>query len=1308
MKEILYKNRFRHFLTAMPIRMLTAVIVTVSLLYGMTLPTLAALPAGTAGESTANPVTTEVALINAIAVASPGDDIHIDAATITLTGHVDIPTDGITFIGAGQTQTELVAAPGFRHFMATAAAITATFENMTLQGPASPAATDYNGGVMLSGAGSTVIMNRCTVTGNENNTAPGAGRGGGVYAETARLTACTVSNNKTSQHGGGVFADDTAELFDCTVSNNQAGENGGGVYAENEALLTKCTLSANRADHDGGGVIARNYAYLIDCTVYNNRAGQAGGGVRTFDAASVAELINCTVRNNQIGGLGVFTSYLGAGVSSQNDAKLENCTVNNNTPTSGVTIYGGGVYANRTATLICCTVRNNSAGSSGVGAGVYADVSVNIYGSIVTDEVNLNNSPWPASAPSATNNYNIIGSPGGYTTSDIFGTASPTLAYNGGITQTFALPFNSTARYKIPVSETWLPPSDQRGYTTRLGGDFADIGAYNGFPVTGSNGSGTAGDPYIITTPGELDAVRNELTAHYMLGNDIDLTAYLAPGGGGYAQWGASGWMPLGLGPATSIQYAFTGGFDGAGYTVSGLWIDRQTGPDSECVGLFGHVVNATIENLGVVLDPAGIIGGYRVGGLVGRLAAYSGSSVNLKNCYVIGDVTGTGGNRIGGLVGGFSINPASGANPACNGIIENCYSAGTVTGNSDEVGGLIGYRFSGGVSEVRNCYSTCDVTGSNYVGGLVGHQQTGNGSYAGGPYPSTGECNTTNCYTTGDVVSTAGRIAGGLIGREDRYDDGSKTEISGCFTTGNVTGGATNTGGIVGLISETNGTGTITLTENYRYTFANTNGNPTTSFGGDFRDGDSDATAVDFMTDLTYATTTYLTSAWPFGAGGSWSWDDAEKYPMLNLPGEEYPFPFYMITYNLDGGVMPSPLSAIQDSYDPKNAQSQSTPYTLPVPTKTGYSFGGWYDNAGLMGTPVTDITASDSGHKVFFAKWEQATTTTGPTITGPTGMTLNEGYAATSTGIFTTTGSPAPTVVKTSGDAAITWNNTTKQLDIAAGLAVGTYAVVLTASNGISPDATITFILTVQKTYTVTYHANGGTGTQVDPDSPYPSGSAVTVLDTGAIVRVHYVFTHWNTRADDYGISYVPGDVFTIDGDVALYAQWKEYDYIDPILQRTITIDPSLNGRIISDKQYARTRETVTLTILPATDFILDSITVRHARNESLFIPLEGDGDVRTFLMPPFEVIVSSTFKPYSMTAISEIAQSKALQASVLNGVLHVGGLTAGSPLCVYNLHGTVVYHGMAVDETEKIQLPSRGIYIVSDGKRIIKVVN
>jgi hypothetical protein len=83
---------------------------------------------------------------------------------------------------------------------------------------------------------------------------------------------------------------------------------------------------------------------------------------------------------------------------------------------------------------------------------------------------------------------------------------------------------------------------------------------------------------------------------------------------------------------------------------------------------------------------------------------------------------------------------------------------------------------------------------------------------------------------------------------------------------------------------------------------------------------------------------------------------------------------------------------------------------------------------------------------------------------ITGPKEMALATGYAATSTEAYTVVGDGTVTVTKTSGDAKITWNASTKKLDIAAGLGAGSYSVILKASNGASPDVELTFVLTVK----------------------------------------------------------------------------------------------------------------------------------------------------------------------------------------------------------------------------------------------------
>ena len=82
--------------------------------------------------------------------------------------------------------------------------------------------------------------------------------------------------------------------------------------------------------------------------------------------------------------------------------------------------------------------------------------------------------------------------------------------------------------------------------------------------------------------------------------------------------------------------------------------------------------------------------------------------------------------------------------------------------------------------------------------------------------------------------------------------------------------------------------------------------------------------------------------------------------------------------------------------------------------------------------------------------------------TLNGPASMSLTEGYQATSSAAFTLTGSPAPTVtISDTLGGKVSWNSSTKQLNVASGLLPGTYKVTLTATIGqetVSHDFTIT----------------------------------------------------------------------------------------------------------------------------------------------------------------------------------------------------------------------------------------------------------
>lgn len=83
-----------------------------------------------------------------------------------------------------------------------------------------------------------------------------------------------------------------------------------------------------------------------------------------------------------------------------------------------------------------------------------------------------------------------------------------------------------------------------------------------------------------------------------------------------------------------------------------------------------------------------------------------------------------------------------------------------------------------------------------------------------------------------------------------------------------------------------------------------------------------------------------------------------------LNTAGEAVlGSPCTTITLNPNGGTLPG-FSLVAGA-------------ALPIPTKTGYTFDGWYENQDFTGNPVTDIPTNNTENLNFYAKWTANTYT-------------------------------------------------------------------------------------------------------------------------------------------------------------------------------------------------------------------------------------------------------------------------------------------------------------------------------------------
>lgn len=79
-------------------------------------------------------------------------------------------------------------------------------------------------------------------------------------------------------------------------------------------------------------------------------------------------------------------------------------------------------------------------------------------------------------------------------------------------------------------------------------------------------------------------------------------------------------------------------------------------------------------------------------------------------------------------------------------------------------------------------------------------------------------------------------------------------------------------------------------------------------------------------------------------------------------------------------------------------------------------------------------------------------------------------------------------------------------------------------------------------KESYTVQYDANGGTGAPSAQTKYY--GEELKLSSTKP-TRKGYTFRNWNTKPDGSGATYSPGDKYTANSAVTLYAQWAAVTY-------------------------------------------------------------------------------------------------------------------------------------------------------------------
>jgi len=283
-------------------------------------------------------------------------------------------------------------------------------------------------------------------------------------------------------------------------------------------------------------------------------------------------------------------------------------------------------------------------------------------------------------------------------------------------------------------------------------------------------GKGSNSNPYIVETAEQLDGMRNNLNAHYKLGNTIDLSKI-------------DSFKPIG-----NLASPFKGTF------VCDL--DEDGKP------------KFAIKNLKIEIAPAGCTKAEKFSGYKENNSGWEaglfgcGSGATIKNILVLDATVVT---KVEGcymMNSDYTINP--GTNEQGAGIlmaigkkvtITGCGVSGTVTAACNHVGGMLGLLEGSNVSKSYS-YATVTSTGAWGSGGLIGSMNKMSsvntsfysGTFSGGQTHAgafAGDCfldaTVTDCWAEGTVLT---EDSGCFAGTKNHSDDSDLENVDVCKNT--------------------------------------------------------------------------------------------------------------------------------------------------------------------------------------------------------------------------------------------------------------------------------------------------------------------------------------------------------------------------------------------------------------------------------------------------------------------------------------------------------------------------------------------
>jgi hypothetical protein len=277
-----------------------------------------------------------------------------------------------------------------------------------------------------------------------------------------------------------------------------------------------------------------------------------------------------------------------------------------------------------------------------------------------------------------------------------------------------------------------------------------------------AGGDGSVENPYLISTVGDLQQIKYNLTANYKLANDVHASSY----------------------EFQPIAGDFTGTLDGDGYSIIGLNINS----DEYYSGIFQSITGtAVVKNINFVNPVIVANEGNSVFGLVAATAMGNGSDSPLvSNIHIVGfDASATEGTSatVAGIVGKASLGTTITLCSNEDANFDMPYDGSAVSA----VGGIVGDIRTGCV--VKDCVFTGYLSGGVAVGGIAATTTTGDETIS-------------NCHVNAEIVGQ--NTIGGIVG------SAARTSIKNCYVEGTLSaiknqswGAGAQVGGIAGKLEE-------------------------------------------------------------------------------------------------------------------------------------------------------------------------------------------------------------------------------------------------------------------------------------------------------------------------------------------------------------------------------------------------------------------------------------------------------------------------------------------------------------------------